>query len=149
MWPPRYGIGKHYPSRRAEAIARTSFNVQKRSGSQKEAPKTDESKNRFALAVQIFNQCLHDSQLVSCTLPNASVDMTSKYFLETLIISNAALNASYLKKTFNFQKCHNAPFLASSFGMIKFKLTRNKVNLRDNLFTRRQPRDTFTYRSID
>jgi hypothetical protein len=34
-----------------------------------ETPKPDESKNRFVLAVQIFNQSLHNCQLVSCTPP--------------------------------------------------------------------------------
>ena len=34
-----------------------------------ETPKPDESKNRFGLVVQIFNQSLHDCQLLSCTLP--------------------------------------------------------------------------------
>jgi hypothetical protein len=42
----------------------------------------DESKNRFALAAQIFNQCLSDSQLVSTTTPDTHHEVTRKDSLE-------------------------------------------------------------------
>lgn len=35
-----------------------------------EIPKPDETKNRFALAVKIFNQSLHDCQLLSSMMPD-------------------------------------------------------------------------------
>ena len=44
-----------------------------------ETPKPDESKNRFALAVEIFNRSLHDCLTIN-SLPNAYVEVTCKNY---------------------------------------------------------------------
>jgi hypothetical protein len=49
-------------------------------------------------------------QLLSFTLPDAYVEVTNKYFLETEIISNAPLIAIFLEMTSDSRKCHDAAF---------------------------------------